>query len=123
MSQVERLQILKMVEKGQITAQEGARLLNALAAGEDERDSGSPARPSLFHVRVTDLHTGRRQVDIRIPLSLVAVGHRLGARFVPEGSDIDIPGLLLRIEREGLQGKVVDWTDENHDEQIEIMVE
>ena len=36
----ERLQILKMVEKGQITAQEGARLLGALsgsAAGHGAR--------------------------------------------------------------------------------------
>jgi len=117
----ERLQILKMVEKGQITAQEGARLLEALAGNSTERTRSS--RPTWFRVRVTDTRTGRRKVDVNIPLSLVSVGMRLGARFAPEVGDVDIPDLLRQIEEEGMQGRVIDVMDEEDGEHVEIFVE
>lgn len=117
----ERLQILKMVEKGQITAQEGARLLEALAGNSTERTT--PSRPTWFRVRVTDTRTGRRKVDVNIPLSLVSVGMRLGARFAPEVGDVDIPELLRQIEEEGMQGRVIDVMDEEDGEHVEIFVE
>ena len=119
----ERLQILKMVEKGQITAQEGARLLGALAGNAAGPAQASSAKPSWFRVRVTDTRTGRRKVDVNIPLSLVSVGLRLGARFAPEVGDVDIPELLREIEQEGRQGKVVDVQDDEDGEHVEIFVE
>lgn len=117
----ERLQILKMVEKGQITAREGARLLEALAGSSTERTAAS--RPTWFRVRVTDTRTGQRKVDVNIPLSLVSVGMRLGARFAPEVGDVDLPELLRQIEEEGMQGRVIDIMDEQDGEHVEIFVE
>ncbi len=117
----ERLQILKMVEKGQITAQEGARLLEALAGNSTDRTTAS--RPTWFRVRVTDTRTGRRKVDVNIPLSLVSVGMRLGARFAPKVADVDLPNLLRQIEQEGMQGRVIDVMDEEDGEHVEIFVE
>jgi hypothetical protein len=119
----ERLQILKMVEKGQITAQEGARLLGALAGAAPGPAQASAGKPSWFRVRVTDTLTGRRKVDVNIPLSLVSVGLRLGARFAPEVGDVDIPELLREIEQEGRLGKVVDIQDDEDGEHVEIFVE
>ena len=118
----ERLQILKMVEKGQITPQEGARLLTALA-GTTTTPAPASAKPAWFRVRVTDTRTGRRKVDLNIPLSLVSVGLRLGARFAPEVDQVDIPELLRQIEQEGKQGKVVDLQHEEDAEHVEIFVE
>ncbi len=117
----ERLQILKMVEKGQITAQEGARLLEALAGNSTDRTTAS--QPTWFRVRVTDTRTGRRKVDVNIPLSLVSVGMRLGARFAPKVADVDLPNLLRQIEQEGMQGRVIDVMDEEDGEHVEIFVE
>ena len=74
-------------------------------------------------MRVTDTRTGRRKVDVNIPLSLVSVGLRLGARFAPEVGDVDIPELLREIEQEGRLGKVVDVQDEEDGEHVEIFVE
>ncbi|MFO7695820.1 MAG: hypothetical protein R6X16_01505 [Anaerolineae bacterium] len=119
----ERLQILKMVEKGQITAQEGARLLGALAGAAPGPAQAIAGKPSWFRVRVTDTLTGRRKVDVNIPLSLVSVGLRLGARFAPEVGDVDIPELLREIEQEGRLGKVVDIQDDEDGEHVEIFVE
>ena len=118
----ERLQILGMVEKGQITAQEGARLLEALA-GIAAQESPVTGKPSWFRVRVTDTRNGRRIVDVSIPLSLVSVGLRLGARFVPDDADVDVAAVLRQIDEEGLQGKVVDVTDDTASERVEIYVE
>lgn len=122
-AEAERLQILKMVEKGQITAQEGARLLGALSGSAASPEPASSAKPTWFRVRVTDMRTGRRKVDVNIPLSLVSVGLRLGARFAPEVGEVDIPELLREIEQEGRLGKVVDVQDEEDGEHVEIFVE
>ena len=119
----ERLQILRMVERGQITAQEGTRLLDALAGSAAERSAPAATKPGWFRVRVTDTRTGRRKVDVNIPLSLVSVGLRLGARFAPDIAEIDMPELLSKIEKEGVQGKVVDVVDEDDAEHIEILIE
>ena len=61
-SNEERLRILKMVEQGQISAEDGARLLEALSAADQRRQlpSGSSQASSApsgrwFRVRVTDL--------------------------------------------------------------------
>ena len=87
----ERMQILKMIEAKQITAEEGAKLLNAL--GEKDRGNGAPGpKPSpsttgrWFRVRVTDLKTGRRKVNVNIPLGLVDVGLKMGANSLPPAS-------------------------------------
>ncbi len=119
----ERLQILEMVEKGQITAQEGARLLDALSGSAPGHATSDSGKPAWFRVRVTDTSTGRRKVDVNIPLSLVSVGMRLGARFAPEVDGVDIPELLRQIEQEGKQGKVVDVIDDEDGEHVEIFVE
>jgi hypothetical protein len=119
----ERLQILRMVERGQITAQEGARLLDALAWSAAEHAAAGTAKPTWFRVRVTDTRTGRRKVDVNIPLSLVSVGLRLGARFAPKVDDVDMPELLRQIETEGVQGKVLDVLDEEDGEHVEVFVE
>ena len=53
MSHEERLQILKMVQEGKVTAEEGARLLEAVEAPDTGVEtSGQPAR--WLRIRVTD---------------------------------------------------------------------
>ncbi len=80
----ERMQILKMIEEGKISAEEGARLLQALGAKSDRRKTGPVGgEPRWFRVRVTDLDTGRNKVNVNIPMGLVNVGIKMGARFAP----------------------------------------
>ncbi len=121
----ERMQILRMIEKGQISAQEGARLLNALRQGNEEQESGSRAahKPRWFRVRVTDTRTGKKKVNVNIPLGLVNVGMRMGARFAPDIQDLDLAEILRQIEEEGVQGKIIDVEDERDGEHVEIFVE
>ena len=123
----ERMQILKMIEAKQITAEEGAKLLAALG----EKDRNEPPRPQpspsttgrWFRVRVTDLRTGRRKVNVNIPLGLVDVGMKMGAKFAPAGVEgLDMDKIIAAIKNGG-QGKVVDVEDEEDGEHVEVFIE
>jgi hypothetical protein len=123
----ERMQILKMIEGKQITAEEGAKLLAALGE-KDKRDPAGPqASPSTtgkwFRVRVTDLRTGRRKVNVNIPLGLVDIGMKMGAKFAPAGVEgLDMDKIIAAIKSGG-QGKVVDVEDEEDGEHVEVFIE
>jgi len=119
----ERLQILKMIEEGKITAEEGARLLSALGKKQPTSPSsagGSSAR--WFRVRVSDSATGKNKVNVNIPMGLVNVGLRMGARFIPEDAGIDLEELSEQI-RSGAHGKIVEVSDEESGEHVEIFIE
>jgi hypothetical protein len=122
----ERMQILKMIEEGKISAEEGAKLLAALSAGSKtdvtRREVGGGASPKQFRVRVTDLTTGRNKVNINIPMSLVNVGLKMGARFAPEVEGINFDEVMAAI-KSGSQGKIVDVVDDEDGERVEIYVE
>lgn len=118
----ERMQILKMIQEGKISAEEGARLLGALG-----KKSSAPAAPGgqaarWFRVRVTDMNTGKRKVSVNIPMGLVNVGIKMGARFVPESADIDLEEIAEQI-RSGAHGKIIDVTDEESGELVEVFIE
>ena len=121
----ERLQILKMIQEGKITAEEGAKLLAALAAG-GKSEAGRRETPGgaakQFRVRVTDLNSGRNKVNINIPMSLVNVGLKMGARFAPDIEGINFDEVIAAI-KSGSQGKIVDVVDDDDGERVEIYVE
>ena len=119
----ERMQILKMIEEGKISAEEGAKLLQALSAGKSEPRRPAGEEPRWFRVRVTDLETGKSKVNVNIPMRLVNVGIKMGARFAPKG----IEGLnfeeISEAIKAGAQGKIVDVVDEEDGERVEIFIE
>ncbi|HRQ41736.1 MAG TPA: hypothetical protein PLD25_27765 [Chloroflexota bacterium] len=121
----ERLQILKMIEEGKISAAEGAELLRALSR-EKGPASVEPLKgasnPRWFRVRVTDLNSGRNKVNVNIPFGLVNVGLKMGARFTPDMEGVNFDELMEAV-RSGQQGKVLDVTDEEGGERVEIFVE
>lgn len=125
----ERMQILKMVESKQITAEDAAKLLAVLGESGQEQANEAAQAPSpstlgrWFHVRVTDLKTGKRKVNVNIPLGLVDVGLRMGARLTPGGLErLDMEQIMATIKAGG-QGKIADLQDEEDGEHVEIFVE
>jgi len=119
----ERMQILSMIEKGQITAEEGSKLLDAIErAGTKAETAPGASAPKWFRVRVTDMHSGKRKVNVNIPLGLVNVGIKMGARFAPDIEGLDIDQIMQSI-REGVQGKIIDVEDDEDGEHVEIFVE
>jgi hypothetical protein len=121
----ERMQILNMVAEGRITAEEGAKLLAALEP-ERKRDTRplaeGPSAPRWFRVRVTDLETGKSKVNVNLPMSLLEVGTRMGARFAPELEGLDFRDIIEQA-RSGAQGKIIEVEDVQDGERVEIYVE
>jgi SHOCT-like domain len=119
----ERMRILKMISDKQITAEEGSRLLEALRASETEaRDRSEPAKSRWLRVRVTDRSTGKTKVNVNIPVGLVDVGLKMGARFAPEMAGMDLQAIQAAV-KDGFQGRVVEVDDEEDNERVEIFVE
>lgn len=121
----ERMQILKMIEDGKITADEGANLLRALNQ-DDSSNQAEPlkgaSKPRWFRVRVTDTTTGKNKVNVNIPMGLVNVGMKMGAHFAPGTEGFDLHD-LDELVRSGAQGKVIDVIDDEEDERVEIFIE
>jgi hypothetical protein len=119
----ERMQILKMIENGTITADEGAKLLAALEEGAARNAPSAPGGQARWmRVRVTDLNTGRAKVNVNLPMGLVNLGIKMGARFAPEMEDIDLDEIIQAI-KDGAQGKIVEVEDEEDNERVQIYIE
>jgi hypothetical protein len=123
MSIEERMKILKMVEEGKITAEEGARLLSAVSKQDKHAPSAEGGRPRWLRVRVLDLNTGKESVRVNLPLSLVNVGMKMGARFIPDAEQDIVMEDLAEALRQGMLGKIVDVVDEEEGQRVEIFVE
>ena len=86
------------------------------SAASLERQPGS----RVLRIRVTDSETGRLRVNLALPIGLVRVAMRQGARLLPSGQEST--DLLLRAERGELRQAAI-ISDEKHHEQIEVAIE
>jgi hypothetical protein len=119
----ERLRVLKMLEAGQITADEAAKLLDALQSSQGT----SQARPTGRTLRVRALDdSGRTLADVRLPLALAQTlaraGIRLGSLWSPALGDDALSGILAAVDS-GQPGRVVQWAEGETGRHVEISVE
>jgi len=61
-------------------------------------------------------------VNVNLPMSLVEVGTRMGARFAPELEGMDFRDIIEQVKG-GAQGKIVEVEDLDSGERVEIYVE
>ncbi len=121
----ERMEILKMIQSGKISAEEGAQLLEALEERVEQPgalppEAGPSQTPQRVRIHVTDLATGHQKVNVDLPWNLISVGMHMGARFTPE--DINLEEVMESLQS-GAEGKVVDVEDHEDNERIEVFVE
>ena len=135
----ERVKILTMVQEGKISPEDAAQLLEALGASGGAREGrgarrgasgdapqaempGLGRKPRWLRVRVTDTDTGRPRVNVRLPISMVNVGLKMGSRFAPQVEGLDADNLMSIIEL-GEVGQIVDVFDEEDGEHVEVFLE
>jgi hypothetical protein len=137
----ERMKILTMVQEGKITPEDAAELLEAINAGSEtsavgpsrrgpgavqpsevEMQGGQGRKPRWLRVRVTDTDTGRPRVNVRLPVSMVGVGLKMGSKFAPQVEGLDANQLMQIIES-GEIGQIVDVFDEDDGEHVEVFLE
>ena len=125
----ERMRILKMIQDGRITAEDGARLLSTLtttsratfvSSNLTSNTGSGPGRH--LRVRVTDLTNGRPRVNIRLPMTLVEVALKMGARFGMAPEELQAKD-VMELLRSNTIGPVIDVTNEDGREHVEIMIE
>lgn len=126
----ERKRILRMIEEGRLSAEEGASLLDALDSG-GEKTARGPAADSTagtgktLHIRVLDGMSGREKVNLNVPIGLA----KMVSAFIPESqrASIEQHGIhieeLLRAVEKGEIGKVVEIKNNDTGEEIEISIE
>lgn len=76
-----------------------------------------------LRVRVTDLKTGKSKVNVNVPMAMVSLGLKMGAKFAPsELEGVDLEQIRLALESGGV-GQIVDVEDEEKAEHVEVFVE
>ncbi|MGD9091329.1 MAG: hypothetical protein PVF74_00670 [Anaerolineales bacterium] len=120
----ERMKILKMIDEGKISAEEGAKLLSALS--ESRKPSRKPTTRSTsgsarrwLRVRVTDMVTGKSKATVNLPLGLVDAGLNIASQYAP---DVAFDELIEAIDA-GAEGKIIDVIDDEDGEHVEIFIE
>ena len=117
----EQDRVLKMLEEKKITAEEAARLLDAI-----NRDQGGSDRRNRFlKVRVFDRGTDRAKVNVTLPIGLV----KWGMNFIPDSAkakieeqEIDMKLITEALEK-GITGKIVDVDDDEKRQHVEVWLE
>ena len=120
----ERLEILRLLEAGTITADEAATLLDALdRAALPPSNSGTAAARSaearLVRIRVTDSTSGRAVVNLAFPLGLIKSGLDIASQFVPEY--LPKVDAIRESVTAGFRGPLVDIDDGG--QRVEIIAE
>jgi hypothetical protein len=122
----ERMKILKMIEEGKLSAEDGAKLLAALTEGRRGAAAQASSRAAgagrWLRIRVTDIATGRSKASVQIPLGLIDAGMKIGAHFAPEVEGVNMTNVMEAV-RSGMTGKIIDVTDDEDGEHVEIYVE
>lgn len=128
MSSKERLKILQMVEDQSITPQDGVALLEMVAQVEQsgvvsaETPPSRSNKPRWLRVKLFNAKTNQSTVNVTIPLGLVEVSRRMGARFVPDMDETQYAQLIQQAQN-GKRGQIYAATNAVGNERIEIVVE
>ena len=135
--------VLDLLAQGKITVDEADRLLKAVAAApsaEAASEPGRTPRPRWLRINIQkqseDGHGEKKNVNVRVPISFVKGGMRLGALIAPfagekaiarlreRGYDLD----LSRLDAEAIETWLKDVDDlnvhiDNGKEQVRITCE
>jgi hypothetical protein len=128
----ERMRVLRMIQEGKVTPEEGIHLIEALEhnsrrAAARPTAADPPQPPSAqgtrwLRVRVTDTDTGRVRVNVRLPVGVITAGVKMGAKFSPEVDGVNMAQILEYV-RAGETGKVADVYDDEDGEHVEVFIE
>ena len=123
----ERMRILQMIQDGVITAEDGIRLLDSIEQSDkqgalSDRTIDNSRTARFFRVVVTDTQTGKARVNVRLPISVINAGFKMGARFAPEVEGLNSTDLMAFI-RSGTIGRIIDVYDDEDGEHVEVFLE
>jgi hypothetical protein len=84
----ERIRILTLVQNGQMELQEATKLLYEMESNNPTLEpyyaAGEQKSNRVLRILKKDMHTGKINMDLSIPVNLLEAGRRIGARYSPE---------------------------------------
>ncbi|MBN1524360.1 MAG: hypothetical protein JW904_07760 [Spirochaetales bacterium] len=123
----EKLRILKMIEDGKISAEEGSRLMEALETQESATREKQPENPlgAQLHIKVSDIDSGTAKVNLTIP---IGIAHMVKSLIPAEEIEkLEKQGINLNaifaLVSSGSVGKILDIEDQENNHHIVISVE
>jgi hypothetical protein len=122
----ERLKVLKMIEEGAISVEDGQQLLATLSSQSSAKrrfrtTPGSPKDPRMLRVRVDD-SIGKLKVNVVLPMALVNAGLNIASNFIEDLSNQHAIDLTEAIQS-GETGQILDYFDEPDGEHVQVFIE
>jgi hypothetical protein len=123
----ERLTVLKMIEEGKISVEDGANLLSSLGGSTPRRRTlrrspGTPRDTRMLRVRVNDGQNKKLKVNVVLPMALVDAGLNIASNYIDEDTEEHAAALVEAI-RSGTTGKVLDYLNEDDGEHVQVFIE
>ena len=123
----ERLIVLKMIEEGKVSVEDGANLLSSLEGSTPSRPSRPrpPAGPRdlrMLRVMVNEGRSRKLKVNVVLPMALVDAGLNIASNYIDEDTEEHAAALLEAI-RTGTTGKVLDYFAEEDGEHVQVFIE
>ncbi len=123
--------VLELLEEGKITKEEAVELIKAVkssnASGERENESKITNGKKTFRVLITK--DGKKEVEVNIPFGIVkfglAIARKMGKNSLNvNGKEIPIDADKLSeiLNDPNFKGKIVDITDEENDEHVDVEI-
>ena len=78
--------------------------------------------PPTTTKKITNTQNEKTRVNVRLPVSLVSAGLKMGAHFSPEVEGLDVNQIQQWIDA-GEMGQMADFYDEQDGERVEVFIE
>ncbi len=129
--QEEIKKVLELLEEGKITKQEAAELIEAIksSGGSEEAQSSGKTKNEKKTFRVLVTKNGKKEVEVNIPFGIVkfglAIARKMGKNSLSvNGKEIPVDADKLSeiLKDPNFKGKIVDITDEESNEHVEVEI-
>lgn len=120
----DRLEVLRLLEAGTVTADEAATLLDALDRSFPPPEEPRPALhggrgEGVVRIRITESGSERAMTNLAFPLGLIESGLKIAGQFVPDY--LPKADAIRESVKTGFRGALVDIDDGG--QRVEIVVE
>lgn len=127
----EHLKVLDLLEKGNITSTQAAELITVLSSPPDfekvqpadtarQVSAEKPRRAQWMRIRITELSTGKRKINLLLPIFFLKFGISFSEKRAITAEERDRLLMGKMFFKEAIIGKIVDTSDPDEDQRVEI---
>jgi len=121
----ETMKILKMVEEKKISAEEAAKLLEALERSSGKEETSQEKYGKTLRIKVFEGDLSKPKVNVNIPLTIVKfIGKLMPDRVKTKLDEHNVSfEQIMEMVEKGETGKLVEVEDTEENERVEIYIE